>query len=141
MDASQAASLSSLSALLFASTAFMIGGLVVYIYMALALMTIAKKTNTPNGWLAWIPIANIYLMTQIAQVPAWTMLIIFVGFVPVIGSLAVLAVMLWWWWKIAERRNQPGWLGILLIVPVVDLIIPGLLAWYDKPIAASTVQK
>ena len=27
-----------------------------YIYLALALQTIAKKTNTENAWWAWIPI-------------------------------------------------------------------------------------
>jgi hypothetical protein len=41
----------------------------IYIYMSMALMTIATKTNTPNGWLAWIPIANIFLMLQIARKP------------------------------------------------------------------------
>ena len=30
-----------------------------YIVMAVALMTIAKKTNTPNEWWAWVPILNI----------------------------------------------------------------------------------
>ena len=33
-----------------------------YVYVALALQTIATKTATPNGWLAWIPIANAFLM-------------------------------------------------------------------------------
>ena len=31
---------------------------IMYVFVALALMNIAKKTNTPNGWLAWVPIAN-----------------------------------------------------------------------------------
>ena len=48
--------------------------LIVYIYSALALMAIAKRTKTKNAWLAWIPIANIYLMTQIGGLhPAWTL--------------------------------------------------------------------
>src|SRR5215467_850832 len=33
--------------------------LAIYIYMAICLQTIAKKTNVQNPWLAWIPIANI----------------------------------------------------------------------------------
>jgi len=40
-----------------------------YIYLSLALVTIATKTNTPNGWLAWIPIANLFLTLQIARKP------------------------------------------------------------------------
>jgi hypothetical protein len=31
----------------------------------------AKKTNTQNPWLTWIPIANIYLMCIIAGKPGW----------------------------------------------------------------------
>lgn len=37
----------------------------VYVWVALCLHIIANKTNTPNAWLAWIPIANIYLMCKV----------------------------------------------------------------------------
>ena len=86
--------------------AFMFSGLwslvslAVYAYVAFCLYTIAKKTNTENPWLAWIPIANIVL--------------------------AILVV-----WKIAEARNKPGWLGILLIVPIANLVIFGIIAFAD----------
>ena len=40
--------------------------LAVYVWMALTLHIIANKTNTPNGWLAWIPIANLYLVCKVA---------------------------------------------------------------------------
>lgn len=109
-------------------------GLIVYIYQAIALYVIAQKTNTANPWLAWIPIANIYLMTQIAGVPWWTLLVILLAFIPVIGPLAILAVMIWWWWKISEKRNQPGWMGILMAISPINLVVIGILAWYDKPL-------
>lgn len=47
-------------------TFWIIFGLIVYVWMAICLQKIAEKTNTPNGWMAWIPIANIYLMCMIA---------------------------------------------------------------------------
>jgi len=28
-------------------------------------------------------------------------------------------------------RRKPGWWGILIIIPVVNLIVPGYLAWSD----------
>jgi len=31
--------------------------------------------------------------------------------------------------KIAEVRNQPNWLGILMIVPIANLVVPGILAF------------
>jgi len=100
-----------------------------YVYMALALMAIAKKTKTPNGWLAWIPIANIYLMTKIGKVPAWTMLGLLALFLPFVGGIVIMALNVYWWWKIAEARDRAGWLGLLMLVPVANVIIPGYLAW------------
>lgn len=121
--------------------------LIVYVYTAVALMTIAKKTNTKLPWLAWIPIANFYLMTRIAKVPWWTMLIVvfklsdflpyysvipYIGIIREISLLVSLAVIAWWWWKIAEARNKPGWFGILTIIPFVNLVVIGVIAWVDS---------
>ncbi|MBI4155300.1 hypothetical protein HY498_04410 [Candidatus Woesearchaeota archaeon] len=101
----------------------------VYIYVAIALMSIAKKTNTENGWLAFIPIANIYLMTQIAGISGWYTLLLLLSLVPFIGSLAMLIFIVFLWWKIAEAVHRPGWWGILMLIPVVNLIIIGIMAW------------
>ena len=35
------------------------------------------------------------------------------------------------WMSIAEARGKPNWWGILLIVPIVGIIVPGYLAWAD----------
>ena len=112
-----------------ALTVLIMVGIAVYIYTAIALMTIAKKTKTPNAWLAWIPIANYYLMTQIAKVPWWTFFAFLLTLIPAVGAIAFMAVSVWWWWKIAENRKFPGWLGILTIVPIVNLIVMGIIAW------------
>lgn len=104
--------------------------LAIYIYTAWALMVIAHKTRTENAWLAWIPIANLYLMTQISQTPWWTFLIVlFAGLIPVVGWIISLGITAWWWWLIAERRRMPGWLGILMIIPLVNLVVIGYIAW------------
>lgn len=107
--------------------------LAVYVYSAWALMTIALKTNTEPAWLAWIPIANIFLLPLIAQVPWWTALIALLsGFIPVVGWIVSTALAVWWWWQIAERLDYEGWLGILMIVPVVNLVLLGVFAWKDQ---------
>jgi len=112
---------------------FVIFLIALYIYMALALSSIAKRTNTKDPWLAWIPIANIYLATQIAKVSGWFTLAILLPFIPVIGSIASIAILAWIWWKIAEIRKRPGWWGILIaIIPVVNLVLIGILAWDKK---------
>jgi hypothetical protein len=98
-----------------------IGG---YVWIALCLYIIAKKTNTENPWMAWIPIANIILACQIAGKPWWW---IFLFFIPIVNIVLGIIVM----WKICEVRGKPGWLGILMIVPIANLIIPGILAFTD----------
>jgi hypothetical protein len=95
-----------------------------YIYFALALQTIAKKTNTENAWWGWVPILQIILMLNIAKKPVWWIILLFIPLVNI-----VIAIMVWM--AIAEARNKPSWWGILMIVPLVQLIVPGYLAWSD----------
>jgi len=92
--------------------------------VALALQTIAQKTNTENGWLAWIPIANIYLMIMIGRKPVWWIILFLIPLVNIVMYVII-------WMAIAEARGKPNWWGILIIVPVVNLIVPGYLAWAD----------
>src|SRR5947208_8757422 len=94
----------------------------VYVYMALDLQTIANKTKTENSWLAWIPIANLILMLNIAKKPMWWLILFLVPIVNI-----VIAIMVWM--AVAEARGKPSWWGILTIVPVANLIVPGVLAW------------
>ena len=103
---------------------FVVFGLAAYVYLALALSTIAKKTNTENSWLAWIPIVNIVLMLNIAKKPIWWIILFIIPFVGLVMGVIV-------WMAIAEARGKPNWWGILLIVPLVGLIVPGYLAWAD----------
>ncbi len=100
----------------------------IYIYVALALMAIARKTKTKDEWLAWIPIANFYLLTQMARKSGrwtWLLLAMFLPF----GGLFVAAVGIWLFWLVAERIKFPGWISLLLIVPFVNLVVLGILAW------------
>ena len=98
--------------------------LAAYIYMALALQTIAAKTNTANPWLAWVPIANAVLMLQVAKKPLWWIVLFAI---PIVNIVIVIMV----WMAVAEARQKPNWWGILAIVPVVNMVVPGYLAWSD----------
>jgi len=96
----------------------------IYIYFALAFSTIAKKTNTPNAWWAWVPILNIILMLNIAKKPVWWIVLFLVPIVSIVIGIIVFM-------GVAEARGKPNWWGILIIVPFVGLIVPGYLAWSD----------
>jgi len=105
-------------------TFLLIFGLAFYIYLALALQTIAQKTNTENAWMAWIPIVNIFLMLNIAKKPLWWFILLLIPLVNIVIGIMI-------WMGVAEARGKPSWWGILIIVPVVGLIVPGYLAWVD----------
>lgn len=103
--------------------AFLVVGIIMYVISAFALMKIAQKTNTENAWLAWIPIANIFLMVFMAKKEWWWALIILLaGIVPIIGSIVSIGVLIYVWWLICEKLNKPGVLSLLLLIPVVNLI-------------------
>jgi hypothetical protein len=95
-----------------------------YCYFAICLQVMARKTGTPNGWMAWIPILNAYLMCLVGGKPGWWLILFFI---PVVGIIIGIIV----WMGVAEARGKPGWLGILMIIPVANLIIPGYLAFSD----------
>jgi hypothetical protein len=94
----------------------------VYIYMAVCLIKIAKKTNTSNAWFAWIPVLNLILMIQIAKKPMWWIIMFFIPF-------ANIVFMIMLWMAIAEAVKKPSWWGIMMIVPVMNIITPGYLAF------------
>ena len=103
---------------------FLLIGLAVYVYTALAVQTIAEKTNTENPWLAWIPIANIILLLNIAKKPIWWIVLFLIPLVNIVFIILI-------WMGVAEARGKPSWVGVLMIIPLVGAIVPGYLAWAD----------
>jgi len=104
-----------------------------YVYFALAWMTIAKKLKYKNSWLAWIPIANIAMMLQLGGFHwAWIFLIL----VPFLGWVALAVLVIIATWRIFEKRKYPGWFSLAIILPeiggVLSLIILGFVAWKDR---------
>lgn len=116
--------------------AFVIISIGLYVYFALTLMSVAKRTRTENAWLAWIPIANLYLMSRIAKKHWWPILLLIGLIIPVVGFIAMIGFVVFvfiWQWKICEARGKPGWWVLLQLIPIVgfvwSIIMWGILAW------------
>ncbi|MDD5195512.1 MAG: DUF5684 domain-containing protein [Candidatus Omnitrophica bacterium] len=117
--------------------------LVLYAYSSFVVQKIAQKTNTSNGWLAWVPIANVFLLCSIAGKSFLWILILFVPFAGIIIFTLVI------WGGIAEACGKSWWLGLLLFVPIVSLIFVSYLAFSkmetapvsDKPLPEDPLQK
>jgi hypothetical protein len=104
-----------------------------YVYFALAWMTIARKLKYKRAWLAWIPIANLAMMLQLGGFHwAWIFLIL----IPFLGWIAVAVLVIISTWKIFEKRKYPGWFSLSIIIPQVGIILYmiaiGFVAWKDK---------
>jgi hypothetical protein len=111
-------------------------GIAFYVYSSLAYMAIAKKLNVENPWLAWVPVANIYLMAKMADMPTWPIFLL-IGFViPVLNVFFALALGVFsiiWIWKIFEKVGRPGWWVLISLIPfvgaVIFLVLLGIAAW------------
>lgn len=110
-------------------------GLAVYLYVSFALMTLAKKMKMERPWLAFIPFANLYLMSKMAKMHWWPVLLTTGTLFSEISEffvfgLTVFAVI--WMWKIFEEFKKPGWWAILMPIPFLSIIywvLLGMTAW------------
>jgi ABC-type Na+ efflux pump permease subunit len=103
---------------------YIILGMALYAYLALSVQIIARKTETPNDYFAWIPIANLFLLLAIAKKPLWWFFLLLIPF----GNVAVGIIV---WMRIAENLGKPSWWGFLTLIPLVGFIVPGYLAWSE----------
>ena len=96
-----------------------------YVYMAICLQFIARKLHVSGVWMAWIPVANIFLIIKCADRPYWWFLLFFV---PILNI--VVGVLLWVY--ICQRLGHPGWLAILMLISPLNLIVMGYLAFANS---------
>src|SRR4030067_1606159 len=90
--------------------------IVFYVIVAISLMRIAKRTNTENGWFAWIPILNLILMLQVAQRPMWWLIFFLVPFINIVGIVLQFVI----WVDIAKRLGKSAVIGILAgLIPII----------------------
>lgn len=110
--------------------------IILYIYSAICLQIISIKTGQQPAWMAWIPIANLFLMCKIGKLNYLWLLPIVISFIPVVGGYIGLPVNIlifgFLWYKIALSRGKDGWIGILCVIPVIGLFTMGYLAFSKK---------
>ncbi|MDD5269815.1 MAG: DUF5684 domain-containing protein [Candidatus Omnitrophica bacterium] len=94
----------------------------VYVFSCLCLQLIARKTGTEPAWLAWIPVANMFLACKIGGLSYLWLLALLVPFVNMLVSIYI-------WYRISEARGKPGLLSLLLLVPVANFVFMGYLAF------------
>jgi hypothetical protein len=125
-----------------------------WVFMALCLFRIGKKLDVPNSWLAWVPfIQNFWPMVGAGGKSVWWGLTYLVG-IPIIGGIiagvfamispmlalivlgAIGIVFLWayihLWMNISEGLGKERLLGLLMLLPLINLIFMGYLAFSES---------
>lgn len=97
-----------------------------YVVMALSLYKIAikTKTNVENAWFAWVPILNIILMLNIAGFSGWYIFVLMIPFANIVFLIYI-------WMLISKACGKPDYLGLLMLVPLANIILPLYLAYGD----------
>ena len=111
----------------FAANMFgaMFGGMQLVIWLVAMLIfgypfyVIATRQGHATPWFAFIPILNIVLLVQLADLEIWW----------VIVCLLCGIVVIWPVMKICEKVGKPSWIGILMIVPCVNIFVPYYIAF------------
>jgi hypothetical protein len=109
---------------------------VLYLYFALCLFLIARRLAISNAWIAFAPVVNLLILIRSAGKPQWWMAIMVVlmllTVMPVFGILFSLmfdVLFVYLWMCVTNNLGKNKWLGLLMIVPVVNIIYPGCLAF------------
>jgi hypothetical protein len=103
---------------------FFLVGLAAYAYIAFSIQTIANKTGTDNAWMAWIPILNIWLLCEIGGKPGWWVILMFIPFINIVMTVLI-------WMAVSDARQKSPFLGVLMLIPFLNLFVPGYLAFSE----------
>jgi hypothetical protein len=133
-----------------------IGGLVLLHFISsFFIYSLCKKTNTKPGFEVWLPFVNQTALLRAAGLPGvWALLGFMAPLIPVavftaqllppasVAGLVVVGIsalfwiasgIVWiaWCFKICIARQKSGWLGILLLIPGVNVLTFTYLAFAD----------
>jgi len=135
------------------AAAAVFGGLV-YLFMCFCFQSICKKAGMEPGLVVWLPILQMFPLLKAAGMPAWWFFIFLLSSLsPLIGIaminstgptpmllvllvpqlLAVFGSILWCF-KIFQARGMSAWLGIFLLLPVINIFAFLYLAFGSSPV-------
>ena len=102
--------------------------IVVYLVATVPVYKIAQRLNEENAWMAFVPIANAFLLVSMAGKEWWWVLLMLI---PVINFFIAIILFM----GIADNLGHPSWMGILMIVPLLNLAL--LYYWAFGPAPAA----
>lgn len=118
----------------------------VLVYLLVTFIKIAQKTHTPNGWLVITLFAIPFKVAKFAGLSYWFGLIAFASLpfyliderLVSIVALGVTGFFTYLWMRICKRLGFSQWLGLLMIVPIANPVLPGVLAFSKNQLVENT---
>jgi hypothetical protein len=103
--------------------------LAIYVYSAFCLMRMADRLGVENGWFAFIPFLNIWLLCQMGDRDnTWFIIMLITAFCCGIVT-AVMAILIMM--DVSEKLGFENWWGILLIIPIFNFYVLYKLAFTE----------
>jgi hypothetical protein len=115
-----------------------------YVWFAFCLVAIARKTKVAVWWVAPLPVLNFYVMCAAGKREGRCFLGFLAPFAALVaGALAwipaliIAALVVWavvWisvWMDVCKNTGRASWLGLLIVLPVLNLVLLGTLAFGD----------
>ncbi len=117
-----------------------------YFFWSICLYLIAKKQELPYAWLSWVPILQVFPFVGASGRPLWwagfflaplffsllSYLTPVMNILSIISSVVVFFLSIVLWLNISERLGQNRWLGLLILVPLVQFFYIGYLAFKSE---------
>jgi hypothetical protein len=75
--------------------------------------------------MAWVPLLNIFTLFRVANLPAWSVLLLLIPFVNIVTLVIVFM-------RLAERRRRLSIYGLLLFIPIINLLVMYSLTYLPK---------
>jgi len=117
-------------------------GLAAYVFGALAWMKIGNSLRYEYSWLAWIPVANMFMIAILGDLPVWLPIVLIVGyfipFVNILAGIGWLVVMIYATLNIARKLGKPEWYCVGIVIPLLNLWVMYDMGWNSQPINAQT---
>lgn len=108
---------------------FILLGLASYVFTAFCLMRMADKLGVENGWFAFIPFLNLWLLTEMGdRESSWFIIMLIFSFCcGIVTAVMVILIMM----DVAEKLGFENWWGILLIIPIFNYYVMYKLAFTE----------
>jgi hypothetical protein len=97
------------------STFSWISGIIGYVCMAIGLYFSAKKANTKNPWVAFIPVVQIVVLLQLIDKSGWS---IFLLLIPIINWILIII------WMVKYFKTFDAGSGFVAITIITIILIP-----------------